>query len=225
MKRSIIKVKPIKLQPAWSRFRSVILPIAILNGIMFFFQAIFGNGFTEAFLLNGPEVWARPWILVTSMFLHANLTHLFFNMYALIVFGPFLESKIGPKRFFWLYMGSGIIAGVLASFFYPKALGASGAIMGMLGAMIILLPNLRLLFLFFIPMSLRTAGIIWAFLDTVGIFFPMGIGNIAHLAGMGVGLLYGLYLKDKRKQYNKTYGAKKHFDDLDIDAFLRDGKI
>jgi len=181
------------------------LTIIGITALVFILQLIFGNGFTEAFLLNSAEVWSRPWILITSMFLHADPSHFLFNMYALFLFGPLIESRIGTKRFYLIYFLSGIIAALASIFFYDKALGASGAIMGILGVTIMLMPDLQVLFLFFVPMSLRTAGIIFALIDIFGVFVPSNVANIAHLAGLSTGLIYGYFLLRKKKAYQAKF--------------------
>jgi uncharacterized protein len=179
-----------------------------LNVLMFILQQ-FIPGMTEALLLDNSVVWSEPWRLLTSMFLHADIWHIMFNMYALFIFGILIEQRIGSKRFLFAYFAFGIIAGIGASFFYPKALGASGAIMSILGLTIMLLPDMRVLFFFVIPMSMRTAGIIFALVDIVGIFIPMGVANIAHLVGLGCGLLYGWYLiRRKRIVHEKVLGVE-----------------
>tara|TARA_Y100000310_G_scaffold73553_1_gene69646 strand:+ start:1330 stop:1962 length:633 start_codon:yes stop_codon:yes gene_type:complete len=205
--------------------KKVVIPLVIANLVVFILQIVLGNKFTQAFMLISSDVLTRPWILFTSMFLHGSANHILFNMYGLFMFGQFLEQKIGPKRFLAVYLASGIVASFLAQFFYPAALGASGAIMGMLGALIILMPNLRLLFLFFIPMPLWVAGIVWAFLDTFGIFFPSGVGNIAHLVGLGAGLLFGLYFKKQKTEYLKKFSSASHLNSEDIKEYLKSGKI
>ncbi len=208
--------------------KTAVKPIIIANILFFILQVILGRmgiNFTEAFMLISSDIFSRPWILLTSMFLHGGLNHILFNMYALILFGPLLEYKIGAKKFLFIYLLSGIVAAFFSSFFYTRALGASGAIMGMLGAIIILMPNLRLLFLFFIPMPLWIAGVIWILIDFFGIFMPSNIANIAHLVGIACGLLFGLYLKRQRKQYNKKFTSKTHMDVKDMEEYLKTGII
>lgn len=206
--------------------RSVVIPLVVANVIIFLIQMTAGEWFTNMFQLTGGEAFTRPYMLITHMFLHGGPGHLFWNMYALMIFGPLLEQKIGPKRFILLFLGSGFLAGFISSFVYPSALGASGAIMGMLGTLIILMPNLKLLLFFFIPMPLKYAGILWALLDIFGLFYVSGIGNVAHLVGLAMGLLYGLYLKAQRKQYTKQIKrAKSHMDDKDINEWIRHGRI
>ncbi|MEK6757594.1 MAG: rhomboid family intramembrane serine protease [Nanoarchaeota archaeon] len=86
------------------------------------------------------------WTFVTSMFMHAGFFHIFANMFSLFFIGNFLEKLIGGKRFFWLYLISGLVGGL---FFVSSGLifsndsfgvGASGAIFGILGVLAVLVP-------------------------------------------------------------------------------------
>ncbi len=98
------------------------------------------------------------WTFITSMFMHAGFTHLFFNMISLFFIGTFVEKIIGRKRYTWFYLISGLVAGLffvfLAYFFGNSVLGAkifgspdisgvgaSGAIFGLLGLLAVLIPN------------------------------------------------------------------------------------
>ena len=210
--------------------RSVVMPLIVLNAAGFMlelleFKFILLAGFTNSFILVSSDIYSRPWILLTSMFLHAGINHILFNMYALLIFGPLLEQKIGPKKFLFIYLFSGIFAAFLSSFFYERALGASGAIMGIIGALIILMPDLRLLLFFVVPMPLWVAGIIYAAIDLFGVFFPSGVGNIAHIIGIACGLLYGLYLKKQSVRFYKKFSSKKHLEPEDIEEYLKTGRI
>ncbi|MCD4666859.1 rhomboid family intramembrane serine protease [archaeon] len=189
-------------------FGNVVTILLAINVLAFILQWII-PGFTDLFVLVSKDVLARPWILLTSMFLHGSLPHLLFNMYALFIFGSLIEQKIGSKRFSFVYFLSGILASLLFTVLMPSsaALGASGAVMGILGVTIMLMPDLRVLFFFFIPMSLRTAGIVFILIDVLGAFgigIP-GIANVAHLAGVAVGLIYGYYLLKNRKKSKALY--------------------
>jgi len=187
--------------------KNIVGYIVGINIVIFILQQLI-KGFTEHLILVSSEIFQRPWILITSMFLHGSLSHLFFNMYALFLFGTLIENKIGSKRFLFVYFVSGIIASFTFSLFRPEAtgLGASGAIMSILGLTIILLPNLQVLFFFILPMSMRTAGIIFAIIDIVGLFDTgNGVANSAHLAGLVVGLIYGKMLLKQKKEFNKNF--------------------
>ena len=87
-------------------------------------------GFTDSFLLRSSDAFSRPWILITSVFLHGGVSHLAGNMFALGLFGLILEHSIGSKKFLILYFATGVIASFASVFFYDSALGASGAIFG-----------------------------------------------------------------------------------------------
>lgn len=176
--------------------QSAVSFLIMINLVMFFLQILLGDSFTQSLMLT-KDIFRRPWILVTSMFLHGGIAHLFFNMYALFLFGSLIEQRIGTKKFLIAYFLSGILASFVSSFFYDAALGASGAIMGILGMVIVMMPDLPVLLFFVIPMNMRTAGIIFALMDIFGLFHNTGIGNIAHLTGLAVGLIYGYFLKKK----------------------------
>ncbi|MEK6947483.1 MAG: rhomboid family intramembrane serine protease [Nanoarchaeota archaeon] len=205
--------------------RSAAFPLAIVTIAVFILQFVLGDWFTEAFLLSSADIYTRPWILITHIFLHGSPLHLFYNMWGLFMFGPLLESRIGAKRFLIFYLSAGVIAGLISSFFYSSSLGASGAIMGVIGMLIILMPNLRLLFFYVVPTPLWLAGIIYAAMDIFGVFFPSGVGNIAHLTGMGAGLLYGLYLKNQSAKFTRKFVKKKNLNEVDVDEYLRSGRI
>jgi uncharacterized protein len=204
------------------------MPLIIINSIIYLMQIVLdstGIKFTDSFMLVSHDVFTRPWILLTAIFLHGSPSHLLFNMYSLFMFGNLIEQRIGPKKFIFIYLLSGIFASFVSCFFYDAALGASGAIMAIIGMVIILLPELQILLFFAIPMSMRTAGIIFILMDTFGVFYPNGTANIAHLAGVTCGLLYALYLKDKNKKFHKRIKSKNHLDSEDIKEYFRSGRI
>jgi rhomboid family protein len=139
-----------------------------------------------------------PWMFVTSIFLHASFSHLFFNMLALFFFGIYLEPMIGRRRFVALFFAAGIIGNAGYMFTaptpYTPAIGASGAIYGVVGALAALTP-FAIVFVGLIPMPMILAAAGWALLAFLGLFEPSTIAVGAHLAGMGVGAAYGVYLR------------------------------
>lgn len=156
--------------------------------VIFVIQLIM-PGFTESLLLNKsafPEVWR----FVTAIFLHGGLAHLLGNMFAMLIFGMMLEHTVGTKKYLLIFFATGIFANLISYPFYDSALGASGAIFGLIGAMVILRPGVTI-WAFGMPMPLFIAGILWAFADLIGVFVPSGVANIAHLSGMGLGLVFG----------------------------------
>ncbi len=136
----------------------------------------------------------RPWTVVTYMFLHADLAHLFFNMLGLFFFGPRLEARLGGRRFLALYFVSGI-TGALLSLLTPGAaiLGASGATFGVFLGYALYWPRERVLIWGILPVEARVLVIVMTVLALYG--GMTGGGGIAHLAHLG-GFVGGfLYLK------------------------------
>ncbi len=181
----------------------------ILSGIcifVFLLQFLM-PGFTEIFLLNDSS-WREPWRFLTAIFLHGGVGHLIYNIFALALFGSILEKIIGSNKFLAVFLISGILANVVSVNFYPSSLGASGAIFGIIGAMIIVRPT-QLVWAFGLPMPIFIAGILWGVGDLIGaIAFFSGnpisnTGNLAHLSGMFFGIIYGLFLRNWRTNMRK----------------------
>ena len=110
------------------------------------------KGVTEQFVLN-ENSFIQPWRFLTAIFLHGGLLHLLYNMFALVLFGLFLEGLIGGRKFLLVFFVSGILANIISVFFYPSSLGASGAISGIIGALIIVRPML-VVWAFGLPMPI-----------------------------------------------------------------------
>ena len=181
--------------------------------ILFTLQNIFP--ITESLALVSKDVLARPWILITSIFLHGSFNHLFYNMFALGLFGFILEKIIGSKKFITLFFSAGIIASLGAVPFYEAALGASGAIFGILGCLAVLRPKMRV-YVGYVPMPMIVAAIVWAAGDLLGMFIPSGTANAAHLFGLAFGIMAGLYL---RKKYGKELFEKRNLPNISEKQF------
>ena len=159
-------------------------------------------GFTDLFILNQKAIQdLQVWRFLTAIFLHGSIMHLTYNLFALLFFGFSLEKRIGSKKFLLVFLSSGIIANIIAVNFYTNSLGASGAIYGILGCLVILAPfsfvwAFGLIMPLFIAVGLWIAGDI---LRTLGMSNPNNIGSIAHLSGIAVGILIALFLKPKIK--------------------------
>lgn len=189
--------------------------------ILFFVLQLGIVGFTDAFILDGTA-WVQPWRFVGALFLHASVTHLIFNLFALILFGSVLESLIGSRKFLLVFFVTGIGANLIAVNFYSSSLGASGAIFGVIGALIIVRPLLTV-FAFGLPMPLFVAGILWAIGDVIGVFVPSDVGNIAHLAGLGIGLIFGAAFRNwnaPREHKARVYLDEHHMRQWE-DRYLR----
>lgn len=115
--------------------------IIAVTTLVFIGQVIFGDSFTYYGLkINDLIRQGEFWRFVTPIFFHANILHIFFNMYALYNIGLQIERPLGYARFLMIYFFSGI-AGVFASFLFTAtpSLGASGAIFGLIGALAVFL--------------------------------------------------------------------------------------
>jgi membrane associated rhomboid family serine protease len=176
--------------------------LLILNVSVFLIEMLLRIPLSGLFAL--PAVWWQSWSfgsLFTYMFVHANSTHLMVNMLGLFFIGPAVEQTIGSYRFFVLYYLSGILGGLGWSLLAePGAVcvGASGALMGILGAFGALYPNAKLLLWFVLPIKawvLVTLLIIWELYETVGVHKIGGIANAAHLMGAIAGICYAMTLK------------------------------
>ncbi|MEA3343113.1 MAG: rhomboid family intramembrane serine protease [archaeon] len=165
------------------------------------------------FALNPAHIIQTPWTLITAMFLHAtttilpdgatviNLNHLLQNMVALGLFGILLEKIIDSKEFLILYLTAGIFGNLAGIIFYPDSisLGASGAIMGILGALTILRPKMVVFLGGPIPLILLSG--MWILIDLAGFFAPVdNTGHAAHLAGFAAGIIYGILNKNRFRE-------------------------
>ena len=175
--------------------------------VPFFGIPIFSPDWYAIFTLTtaNPEY---VWTWVISVFSHGSPTHLLFNAIALYFFGPIVERQVGSKKFTVLFLLSGLVAGLaqvglgLVTGETVRVLGASGAIMAIMGVLSITAPDLKVLLFFFIPMSIRTLTILFAAFSVFavatqaggnGIF--SGVAHFAHLTGLVIGLWYGNRIK------------------------------
>lgn len=177
------------------KFNYWALKISLICTIVFLFQLI--PGFTDLFVLN-KSAFAEPWRFLTAIFLHGGIGHLIYNLFALALFGSILESAIGSRKFLFVFFISGIFANIFAVNFYDSSLGASGAIFGVFGALMILRPGM-IVWAFGIPMPMALAGLLWISGDIFGVFAPDNVGHLAHLAGVAAGLVFGAFLRENKK--------------------------
>ena len=182
------------------KFYSLWLSLIII--VIFISQNIIPN-FTDLFVLNQKAITNfQIYRFLTAIFLHGSITHLAFNLFALFFFGLVLEKTIGTKRFMITFLVTGIIANIISVNFYNSSLGASGAIYGVIGAATILRP-MMMIYTFGAIMPMFLAAIIYIIADILrayGAFGPTNVGSIAHLSGIGLGLLLGVYYRIKFKK-------------------------
>ncbi|MDB6012521.1 MAG: rane protein [Gammaproteobacteria bacterium] len=177
--------------------------ILIANIVVFLLQFVAGNLLLSLFALwPVGDTLFQPWQLLTYSFLHAGFLHIFFNMFALYMFGTPLEAFWGSRRFAFYYVACVLTAAATelvvqnATEVGGPVLGASGGVFGLLLAFAWYFPKQRLMLLFPpIPMPA------WLFVTIYGAFELVlgvtgaqpGVAHFAHLGGMLGGALSILY--------------------------------
>ncbi len=176
----------------------------IAANVVVFVISLAVPGFTEQFMLVPIYALLRPWTIITYMFLHAGMWHLFFNMLGLYFFGPRLELEIGGKHFLWLYFLSGIMGALLSFIFTPNTaiIGASGAIFGVLIGYAHYWPRDQILIWGILPIEARWFVLVMTGLSLFGGFGGTGgnIAHFAHLGGFAGGWLYVRWLDRGRRE-------------------------
>ena len=189
---------------------TVVKNILIINIILFaathFLASTFNlDRYLDLFPIGSSEF--KPYQFITYMFMHEDITHLFFNMLALYMFGSILENLWGPKRFinYYLLCGLGAAALQLIIFYFSgdgaRLLGASGAVFGLLVAYAMIFPNTELQLYFFIPVKAKYLVIGYALYELVlGLMDSAGdnVAHFAHLGGLAVGVAIMLIWKKNR---------------------------
>lgn len=204
----------------------VVKNLLIINGIMFLADIVFVRFGIDLGELLGLHFFMasafRPWQLLTYMFMHGNFSHLFFNMFALWMFGNTLENIWGAKRFLIYYLLCGIGAGLIQEgvqyIEYVTSLqqyqsvnlgggqvismdsylnmmttvGASGAIYGLLLAFGMMFPNAMIYLYFFVPIKAKWFVIGYAVIELLNGLGASG-DHVAHFAHLG-GMLIGLII-------------------------------
>jgi membrane associated rhomboid family serine protease len=174
--------------------------------------------FSKAFSFSSEHVFL-PWQLISYQFMHGNLGHLFFNLFALWMFGSELENVWGSKKFLIYYLASGVGAAILhlcvSPFFGPLVpmVGASGSIFGILLGFGMTFPNRPIImFPLFIPIKAKYFVMFYAGLEMImGVTSVDGVAHFAHLGGALTGFLLLQYgdkiglFQTKPKVYQNPY--------------------
>lgn len=181
-------------------------------------------------ILQGKYLWT----VISSMFMHGGFFHLLANMLSLFFIGGLVETLLGKRRYLWFYLISGLFSGlffVALSYIFSLigtinlgggiislgndlssfAVGASGALFGLIGLLMLLTPNISVYLMFIpIPIKMKYAApgiliVLW-FISIAG---NIPIGNTAHFGGLIAGIVYGIYLRIKFP--NKTNWIRNYF--------------
>ena len=199
----------------------------LVANVLFYFVAAPGSNLYAILTLNPaavfgadqflmPQIPFRPWTLVTYMFLHANFSHILFNMIGLFFFGHRLETKLGSKSFLYLYFLSGLGGALLtlpAPFMFNSSIvGASGAVYGVVFAFAYFWPRERIYIWGILPVQ---AWLLAAFMVLGSLYSGItcsnsGVAHLAHLGGLAAGFAYLRWAewhtgKDRREFQRKLH--------------------
>jgi membrane associated rhomboid family serine protease len=208
-------------QPAYHEPRiSFTVVLLIINAIIFLVEClicgyppVFSKNNYFALSVDGIE-HGYVWQFLTFQFMHAGLLHIFFNSWAIYVFGRQIEMELGPKKFLALYFSSGVIGGVFQvlgglispGHFGTAVVGASAGAMGLISAFAILYPDQPLIvFFYFFPIKTRAKYVVLAItlLSVLCIIFPQSlftivlgnnVSNAAHLGGILTGFVFARWI-------------------------------
>ena len=156
---------------------------------------------TSLFGLTPAMFLSQPWTIVTSLFIHSGLWHLLANMMTLYFFGSYFPRLVGDSKFLVVYFSGGILGNILYILLGEPlsiAVGASGAIFALGGALAMMRPKLRV-FIFPIPIPLPLSiAVIGGFI--ILSFVPF-VAWQAHLGGLIVGLISGYIFRRKERHF------------------------
>jgi rhomboid protease GluP len=165
--------------------------------------AIFGIGSIDpkASLLLGESLplgynIQQPWRLITAIFLHGSLMHIVFNMWVIMDIGPMVEELFGSARYLFLYIATGAFGYVISSFFGKASVGASGALLGLIGLLLASTTRSSSAS----SQMMKSNLIRWIiYIAVMGFMFP-GIDNYAHFGGLAAGFVLGKIFIDRPPQ-------------------------
>ncbi len=185
--------------------------IIVVTVIAFILQRMHPE-LTDLLAMHSTEVRSgEVWRLASYMLMHdpTSIFHILFNMYVLFLFGRMVEARMGSRRYFGLYIFSGLVASfcwLIFNWELPNGMiGASGAVMGVMAAAGIFFPDQRVMLIIPpIPMKLRTMVICIIIAE---LFFEVsrsqtGVAHLAHLGGIFGAVVYLLAF------YRRTISAK-----------------
>lgn len=227
----------------FSFFPPVIKNLLIINGVVFFVQILmeqvtFG-GYPGWYIVNkwfalnpitgidpaGKDFNFQIWQLISYQFMHGNFSHIFFNMFALWMFGMEIENMWGSKKFLGFYLLCGVVAGLFHLLISPLfgapsayTLGASGAIYGVLIAFALFFPNRYIFIYFLLPIKAKYLITFIILLDFLLINSGDSVARLAHLGGALTGLIYILVDKHSTVEIKNLF-RKSGFNNNEYNRF------
>ena len=180
-----------------------------VNVILYFIPVLIGQYYNivSKFSVFGPSIRSGEYYrLITGIFLHGNFLHLLFNCYALYVIGSQIENYLGKYKYIIIYLFSGVIGSLFSMIFNANSasIGASGAIFGLLGALVYFGYYYRVFLGNVVKSQIIPVIVFNLFLG----FLLSGVDNFAHIGGLigGCMITRSLGIKDKTSTFEKVNG-------------------
>lgn len=201
--------------------KALLIGLAAIHALLLLLRAVAPEAWSDVFgflALQPDDVLRklRLWQVVTGALLHSptSILHLLFNCIAIWFFGSMIEQRVGSRRYLLFALCAALAASlgyllfaILGSRVFPMV-GASGAAMGMIVLAALWYPSTPILFMFFLPMPLWIAALVWVGLDLIGMLSIDS--NIAHAAHLG-GALYGWIYHRTNGGVERLLGAVDRF--------------
>ena len=199
---------------------SIINVLIVVNVIVFVITVMDRSGYVQAVLSMRPILFFKYkffWNVFTYMFVHAGISHIFFNMLGLFFFGTVIERTWGSDEFIVLYVLTGTVAGIFSLIVYTltgalntSLVGASGALYGVMLIFSCLYPHQKIYVFGVFPISAKVLMLILIGIDFLSAISgsSAGGGNIAHithLSGVGVAWIY-LQVRHRINPYHRLMG-------------------
>lgn len=166
-----------------------------------------------------PALAFKPWTILTYMFSHKGLFHIFFNMLWFFWMGGLFEEYLNKRQFTFTYFAGGLAGALLFILFYnsfpafsgnvqsSSLIGASASVMAIVVATATLLPDYTIRLLLFGSVRLKYLAIVYVLLDIISIAGANAGGSIAHLGGAALGYIYIIQLR-KGNDWSKLFMSR-----------------
>lgn len=210
-------IEPIEIaEGVYLNVGRVTIGLILICCLIFFLDFIFGINNFLAFGAQEPI-----YTIITSVFAHANIVHLFYNILNLFIFGNLIELHYGSRSTFAIFIFSALIANIAFALMEPfsRAIGISGVVYAFIGASVVLAPNAKILMPLggiAFPLQVWFAGPLMAIGEFILTFASLdNIAHIAHASGFGVGIFVAVLIKVKERQRTRNMMQKPRVWHLD----------